>query len=114
MNARTIELYSDDFGETKDGKKGTASRYVRVYIDKEDLTIEEQDIGPLIKQIYDDSDHERIFTVSKLAVKKALSVDSDEELFSILKERFNEMDAFDKFSKLTTLNNIEYISCYAG
>jgi hypothetical protein len=104
---KTLLLYSDDFGKTN----GTASRYVDASIDGDTLTVNQQDIGPMFG---DKGDMERTSTVSLLAVKKALSVDSDENLLLVLKQRFNTMGAFDEFSDFIRKNNIKVLSYWNG
>jgi hypothetical protein len=114
MNQKSIiELYSDDWGESKNGKKGTASRSVWASIERNTLTFEQQDIGPLLEEMFGNSDYERVYTVSLPALKSALAV-KDEELLSELKKRFNTSDAFDKFREFISDNNIEVISFYFG
>ena len=93
------ELYSDN--------NERSSRYIRANIDRENLMIELQDIGPLVEEFWGDSDYESGFTVKKADIKSVLKIKSDEELFRELKNMYNDSQAFDNLLNFCVANNIK-------
>ena len=99
-------LYEDD--------NPNAARSISVYIEDGLVTFEQQDIGPLCDEMFGDSEYERvIFDLPVEQLRSAMSVKTDRELISVLKQGYNTSDAFDRFSEFVYDNHLKY-NIYCG
>lgn len=97
----TTTIYKDDHSD--------AARSIWLTLNNGILSMEQQDIGPLVERFYGDSDYERfLHNISANAVEEVLGTASDKALISKLKEMFGTNSGFDDFAEFLRKNNIEH------
>lgn len=98
-NDINIEIYRDDNPE--------AARTIRLYLSDGILSMEEQDVGPLVEKCFGDSDYERfLYDISAKAVNRILGTTSEDELIDRLKNMFGVNSGYDDFTNFLSDNNI--------
>ena len=94
-------LYKDDNPKAK--------REIWASIVDGELKIELQDIGPLVEELYGDSDYERTISgISARHVGLELGATNEDELMQKLIEEFGTNDGFDRFDDFLTETGIEH------
>ena len=86
-----------------------SEREIRFYIEGKTVRFEQQDIGKLVDEYYCDSDYE--WVIWDLSVKelcKAMEVSNVEELIHKMKNEYNTVDAWDRFSGFCYDKKLQY------
>lgn len=99
-NDINIEIYRDNNPE--------AARTIRLSLNNGILSMEEQDIGPLVERCFGVSDYERfLYDIPAKAVSQVLGTTSEEELIDKLKDIFGVNSGYDNFSEFLRNNDIK-------
>lgn len=73
------------------------------------LYMSEQDVSPQLEQIFGRDTYERFISkISVNDVKQVLGVDTDSQLFEILKHKFGKNSGIDEFRAFLESNEIHY------
>ena len=91
-----------------------AARSISVEIKDGFVTFNKQDIGPLVDDMYGDSDYECvIFDLPVEQLRSAFGLETDKEVLAVLKRDYNTSDAFDRFASFVHDKHLRY-SYYSG
>lgn len=92
---------------------GIDERHINAYIENGQLRIDGQDLGELVRRLFDDADYEYFYIMSVDETKKLHHLlkdrfSSDEDLLSLLEKHFPGADCCKKFEEFCKTNQLKY------